>query len=51
MSIFKKAFVLGIVALTFCTIKYNHNNKINFTAKSVVSSTLGKNSFLCQKDY
>ena len=51
MSIFKKAFILGAVALTVCAFSHSKPTKEIFIAKNVIESTLSKSIISCQRDY
>jgi hypothetical protein len=51
MSIFKKTFILGVVALAVCAFPSSKTTKETFIAKNVIESTLSKSIISCQRDY
>ena len=51
MSNFKKAFMLGAVALTVCAFSHSKATKETFIAKNAIEAVLGKNSLSCSRDW
>ncbi|KIE05325.1 hypothetical protein NF27_DT00990 [Candidatus Jidaibacter acanthamoeba] len=51
MSNFKKAFILGAVALTVCAFSHSKPTKEIFVAKNAIETVLGKNSLSCQRNW
>ena len=51
MSIFKKAFILGIAVLSISAFSSEKDSKANDFAQNTYMTVLVKNSLICQKNY